>query len=210
MANFHTPRPIAIAKLPGVLNASLPRDVKVQRCEDAPLGFHARRCALSRTYRYRVIERPAPSPLLGRHALIVPPRLEVAAMAAAAAPLLGRHDFRAFQASGSETMTTERTLMRLDCHRTGDTIDIAAEADGFLYHMVRIIVSALLRVGAALSHRMPSPGRWPRDGVCPGQAPPRLAGFACSGYHMTRRPLPAGAVRALGASMGRALEVRTG
>ncbi len=173
VANFHTTRPIAIAKLPGVLNASLPQDIQVQRCEDAPLDFHARRCALSRTYRYRVIERLAPSPLLGRHALILPPRLDVAAMAAAAAPLLGRHDFRAFQASGSETMTTERTMMRLDCHRTSDTVDITAEADGFLYHMVRIIVSALLRVGRgalapeALSRALASGRRLPKSGPAP-------------------------------------------
>jgi tRNA pseudouridine38-40 synthase len=173
VANFRTTRPIAAEKLTGVLNAALPPDVKVQQCEEVSNGFHARRCARSRTYRYTVIERPSPSPLLGRHALIVPHRLDAPAMTAAAKPLLGRHDFRAFQAAGSETRTAERTLMRLDCRRTDNRIEITAEADSFLYHMVRIIVSALLAVGRgelppeALAGALASRQRLPRSTPAP-------------------------------------------
>ena len=147
VANFRTTRPVPMERLAGVLNAALPADVKVQACGEVGEEFHARRCARSRTYRYTVIERVAPSPLLGRFALIVPDALSVERMSQAARPLLGRHDFRAFQASGSETATTERTLMRLDCRRDGDCITITAEADSFLYRMVRLIVSGLLAVG---------------------------------------------------------------
>jgi len=173
VANFHTTRPVASERMTRVLNAALPSDLKVQQCEQVPEHFHARRCALSRTYRYTVIERPAPSPLLGRYALILHEPLDLSAMRAAAKPLLGRRDFRAFQASGSETKTTERTLMRLDCLRQAHTVEITAEADSFLYHMVRIIVAALLRVGRgvlppdALAAALASGDRLPKSGPAP-------------------------------------------
>jgi tRNA pseudouridine38-40 synthase len=148
VANFRTARPIGIDKLVDVLNGALPADVKVQSCEEVDASFHARRCARSRTYRYSIIERATPSPLRGRFALVIPTRLTVTAMKQAARPLIGRHDFRAFQASGSETVTTERTLLRLACERVGDSVEITAEADSFLYRMVRRMVAGLLRVGS--------------------------------------------------------------
>jgi tRNA pseudouridine38-40 synthase len=173
VANFHTTRTIPQHRIAAVLNAALPPDVKVQRCEGVPDEFHARRCARARTYRYTIVERPSPSPILGRYALVQPDRLDLAAMNAAAQPLLGRHDFRAFQASGSETKTTERTLLRLDCSRSRRTVEITAEADSFLYRMVRIIVAALLRVGRgalpprALAAALASGRRLPRAGPAP-------------------------------------------
>jgi tRNA pseudouridine38-40 synthase len=147
VANFGTTRPVPIERLAGVLNAALPSDVKVQRCEVVGESFHARRSARSRRYAYAVIERDCPSPLLGRFALISPMKLSDERMAEAAAGLVGRHDFRVFQAAGSETRTTERTLMRLECSRRGERITITAEADSFLYQMVRLMVGGLLAVG---------------------------------------------------------------
>jgi tRNA pseudouridine38-40 synthase len=173
VVNFHTTRPLAADRMARVLNAALPPDLKVQQCEEVPDHFHARRCACSRTYRYTVVGRPSPSPLLGRFALILPGPLDLSAMRAAAKPLLGRRDFRPFQASGSETKTTERTLMRLDCLQQGHTVEIIAEADSFLYHMVRIIVAALLRVGRgalapdALAAALASRQRLPKSGPAP-------------------------------------------
>jgi tRNA pseudouridine38-40 synthase len=147
VVNFRPTRPIGLDRLREVLNAALPDDVKVQQCEEVHDGFHARRCAQRRTYRYTIIERLAPSPIRGRFALVVADRLGLGQMQRAAAPLVGRHDFRAFQASGSETATTERTLFRLDCRRRADAVEITAEADSFLYNMVRNIAAALIRVG---------------------------------------------------------------
>jgi len=147
VVSFATSRPVPVERMAGVLNAGLPGDVKLQSCEEVERGFHARRSARSRTYRYAVVEREAPSPLLGRYALVTPGPLSVSGMTVAARPLVGRHDFRAFQASGSVTMTTERNLMRLECRREGERLWITAEADSFLYRMVRLVVAALLAVG---------------------------------------------------------------
>ncbi len=147
VANLRTTRPVPLARMVEVLNAALPADVKVQHCEEAAAEFHARRCAVSRTYQYTIIERDRPSPLLGRFALLLPGRLDEVLMAEAAAQLVGRRDFRAFQASGSETKTTERTLLRLHCERQDRRLTVTAEADSFLYQMVRNMVSALVAVG---------------------------------------------------------------
>jgi len=147
VANLRTTRPVPLARLPEVLNGALPPDVKVQSCAEVDGGFHARRAARSRTYRYTVIERAGPSPLLGRHALIAPPGLDADKMASVARRLVGKRDFRAFQGGGAETKSTVRELMRLECRREGEVITITAEADGFLYQMVRIMTAALLAVG---------------------------------------------------------------
>ena len=146
-ASFRTTRPIGLDRLATVLNAALPDDVKVQACEEVDETFHPRRCARSRIYRYTVVEREMPSPMVGRFALVLSGRLDVAAMSRATRPLLGRQDFAAYQATGSETVTTERTLMRLDCVRAEGRIEITAEADSFLYHMVRLLAAGLIRVG---------------------------------------------------------------
>jgi tRNA pseudouridine38-40 synthase len=146
VVNFCTTRPVSTEDLAEILNRALPEDVKVQRGEEVPASFHARRSARSRTYRYVIVERDAPSPVLGRFALILPERVNVAQMAKAASGLIGRHDFRAFQSAGSETRTTERTLLRLECRRERERVTITAEADSFLYRMVRLLVSLLLEV----------------------------------------------------------------
>lgn len=178
VVNFHTTRPVAMGNLVEMLNRALPEDVKVQRAEEVPERFHARRSALRRTYRYVIVERETPSPLLGRFALVLPERVKVERMAEAARGLVGRHDFRSFQAAGSETKTTERTLYRLECRRERERVTITAEADSFLYQMVRIMVSALLRVSrgemtgeelqAALAarNRLRLPAPAPACGLC--------------------------------------------
>ncbi len=93
-----------------------------------------------------IIERKTPSPLLGRFALLQPERVDLDLLAETAGRLLGRHDFRAFQGGGAETKTTERTLLRLDARRHGDRVTITAQAEAFLYQMVRRLVGALLAV----------------------------------------------------------------
>ena len=168
VVNFHTTRPIGVDRLERVLNAALPDDVKVRQPEEVDAGFHSRRCARARTYRYTVLERPTPSPILGRFALVLPGRLDLSDMEKAARPLLGRHDFRAFQASGSETATTHRTLLRLDCRRRDEYIEIAVEADSFLYQMVRNIAAALIQVG-----RGALPAEAPADALTKRQRLPK-------------------------------------
>lgn len=173
VVNFETTRPVPMERLLEVLNGALPRDVKAQSCEEVDLEFHARRAARSRTYRYTVIEREQPSPLLGRFALVTPPGLEVERMARLASRLVGERDFRAFQGGGADNENTVRRLIRLECERIGDRIIITAEANSFLYQMARLITGALLAVGRgqlAEEQVMEALERGRREGL-PGPAP---------------------------------------
>ena len=115
--------------------------------EDCPDGFDARRSARGKLYRYRICNRPVRSPLERRFAWEIFRPLDHEAMARAAAPLLGRHDFCAFRAADCEASTTVRELKRLEVRREESAVVVEVEATAFLKHMVRNIVGTLVEVG---------------------------------------------------------------
>lgn len=125
----------------------LPTDVRVRRITRAPAGFDARFAALRRHYRYRLTTAAhGADPLQARYITAWPRELDVAAMTAAAQPLLGLHDFAAF-CRHRPGATTIRELQRLDWHRDGDLVSADVSADAFCWSMVRSLVGALLAVG---------------------------------------------------------------
>ncbi len=133
------------------LNAELPEDMLVFSVARAPDDFHALRDAIRKRYRY-VIEDGRLRDLYARRYLWhIYQRLDIEAMQAAAAPLVGRHDFASYETSGSSRQTTTRTLFDLTVERQHadltERIVIEVEADGFLYNMVRNIVGTLVAVG---------------------------------------------------------------
>lgn len=132
------------------LNAHLPFDIRVlEVCEAAP-NFHAIDDAVRKRYRYVLHDGPVPDVFLRRYCWNTSRRLDVPAMQAAANVLLGKHDFAAFQSSGSKRATTVRTVFCLSVTRPEnqpDLIHVEVEADGFLYTMVRTIVGVLWQVG---------------------------------------------------------------
>ena len=141
------------------LAAVLPADVRVRAAGLAPDGFDARFSALWRRYSYRVCDDPARADPLRRHETLWSfRRLDLAAMNAAAASLVGEHDFAAF-CRPRPGATTIRTLRVLDWQRDGDGVAVATVvADAFCHNMVRALVGALLAVGEG---RRP-PG-WPAE-----------------------------------------------
>ncbi len=147
-ATFDTDRPIPVENLPGALNSALPVDMSVMSAEEVDQSFHPRRDAKGKQYCYRILNRALPSPFINRYAWHLREPLDVARMQAAAARLVGEHDFVAFCASGSTVQTTVRELRRVDVSREGETIEVRIEGNGFLYMMVRIIVGTLVEVGA--------------------------------------------------------------
>jgi len=153
-AHLTTHSRLPAGRFPGALNAHLPQDIRVLHAEDAPDGFHARFDAVSRTYRYEILNRPAPSALLRHRAYHVADPLDVEAMQRAFWPFAGRHDFAAYRRMGSPTRTTVCTVTAADCVRRGPRIRLTITADRFLRHMVRMIVGTLVRVGT---------GRLPED-----------------------------------------------
>lgn len=135
------------ASLLAAIRRYLPEDIGALSLEEAPPRFHARLSCREKTYVYRIWNSDEPNVFERRWMYAVPQTLDVEAMRRAAAFLTGEHDFAAFCANRRMKKTTVRTLRRVEITRMGGEIRIALTADGFLYHMVRILVGTLLEVG---------------------------------------------------------------
>lgn len=149
------------------LNAMLPPDVRVTAVEEAPLGFHARFSARSKTYCYAIRNAPLAGPFEWPYVWHVPAPLDLRTMQQAAAALVGTHDFAAFGSAGSGTKTTARTITRSEIRVTDAVAGLPGGPDrvlpttgeaagllvyevsgtGFLRHMVRAIVGTLVEIG---------------------------------------------------------------
>lgn len=150
VAGFPLERSIAPDALARALNARLPHAVRVMSAEEAPAEFNARFDVRTKTYRYRIWNKEAISPFERRYAWHLAGELDVDRMAAAARLVEGKHDFAAFQASGSSTKTTERVVISSHFERRrSDAPRIVYEisGEGFLRHMVRNIVGTLVEIG---------------------------------------------------------------
>lgn len=145
VANFRAALKFEEADLRRALNAVLPNDIRVLALEPAAEGFQARRSALGKTYRYRIVHARLISPFDFRFALHIPYPLDVRAMRRAA-PLFAREaDFSSFTANRDDDPVRRVALSRLE--KRGDELVYTVEADGFLRYMVRTIVGTLLEIG---------------------------------------------------------------
>jgi tRNA pseudouridine38-40 synthase len=133
-----------VAHAPEALNTLLPRDVAVVRAEAAEDGFHARFSAVSRSYRYVVLNRRERSALEARRALWWPRPLDDDALAAAASALLGEHDFRAFTPTDTQHDVFFRDVRAAVWERDDHHLHFVVTADSFLRHMVRTLVGTML------------------------------------------------------------------
>jgi tRNA pseudouridine38-40 synthase len=131
---------------PGALNALLPDQIAARACEAAPDGFDARHDARSRSYRYRVLARSAPSPFERDRALWWPRPVDRGALDACAAALVGRHDFTAFTPTQTKHAFFDRTVFDAGWEPEGDVLVFRIEADAFLRHMNRVLVATMLDV----------------------------------------------------------------
>ncbi len=139
------PRGGGLRELQRRLNAALPPDLAVRSLRVAGSGFDPRRDALWRVYRYRVLMNGASRPLERHRTLEIDDRLDVAAMQAAAARMVGERDFAAL---GSHARgRTVRHLAEVRVRRSGDLVEVSVKANAFLRRMVRSLVAVLLEVG---------------------------------------------------------------
>jgi tRNA pseudouridine38-40 synthase len=129
------------------LNSKLAEDVRVLSVSEANSDFHARHSAVGKIYVYRLRRGDVLHPHRGLVEALAGEPLDVAAMRAAAAGLVGRHDFAPFSITGSDPGATVRTLARLDIEEDGSLLVITAVGDGFLRGMVRRLVGTLRDAG---------------------------------------------------------------
>jgi tRNA pseudouridine38-40 synthase len=164
-----SPEPPLVA-LQRRLSGILPADVVVRRVLEAPDGFDARFSATWRRYTYRVADRPASvDPLTRSHVLAWSRSLSLDALAEAAVPLVGLHDFAAF-CKQREGATTVRTLLDLSWVRRPDgVLEATVRADAFCHSMVRALVGCLLAVGEGRR-----PVDWPASVLAAATRPPEV------------------------------------
>ena len=154
VAAFTLERTIAADALVRAVNVRLPESVRLLSAEPVDAAFHPRFDAKLKTYRYRIWNADVLSPFERKYAWHIIDRLDVDAMNAAAAIVVGTHDFAAFCGTGSDAATTIRTIvssslriedggLRIDC----GLVEYQISGEGFLRHMVRNIVGSLVEIG---------------------------------------------------------------
>ena len=130
------------------LNAHLPQEIRVMRCQWAGPEFHARFAAKGKRYIYRIWNGPVMPPLeMGRAWHVFRP-LNMAMLRQGTELLTGTHDFGGFAANrGVPCLDTVRTIRKIDLKgQPGGLITLTFEGDGFLYKMVRLLTGSLVRV----------------------------------------------------------------
>jgi tRNA pseudouridine38-40 synthase len=147
VVNFQFEGRIAPARLAKALNARLPDDVSALSAEVMPDDFHARYAARWRRYRYRYLERPARPALERGRCWHVGVPLDVEAMSAAAASLVGRHDWTSYCSASEPANARVREMRSAKVARRGDFVELELVAEGFLRGLVRSIAGALAEVG---------------------------------------------------------------
>ena len=147
VANFHLDTDQSPSQIMDYMNFYLPEDIAVISIEEVPERFHSRLNAKGKTYLYRVINSPVPHIFDRKYAWTVEEKLDVDAMRKAAAFLEGTHDYKAFTSLKKSKKSTVRTVERILIECVDDEIRFTFRGDGFLYHMVRIMMGTLIEVG---------------------------------------------------------------
>ncbi len=143
VASFRCDSPVDCRRAVRGVEGICGRELRVRRMEEAPEDFHARRAAMWREYRYRILEDP--SALLRDRAWRPHEVPALALLREASGAILGRHDFTSFASASSDQVDPRCAILRADwdCWEAG--IQLTIRADHFLYKMVRTLVGTLLR-----------------------------------------------------------------
>lgn len=149
----YLPCTIPVDRIPRAFNVHLPSDIAVKCARVVDCDFHARYGVLSKEYEYLIHNAHERDPFLDNRAWQIPQPIDGAALAnmqAAARAFVGKKDFSAFRAAGADTKEKDavRTVYDARVERIGDTVSFRVRADGFLYHMVRIMAGTLAAVAA--------------------------------------------------------------
>lgn len=147
VANFHCNSTTPCEEILKQLRMYLPEDIGIYSCKNVSPRFHARLNAKTKTYHYRVWNNNAPCVFERKYVYLYPETLDLGAMQTAASHFLGEHDFSAFCANKNIKKSTRRYIERFDIVQTANELVFKVTGNGFLHHMVRIMVGTLLEVG---------------------------------------------------------------
>ncbi len=148
VANFKTESIMSPQLFQMAINSILPKDIVIIKSHEVDIDFHSQFDSKSKTYLYRILNRPYPSALERHRAWFIPFPLNIENMKESSRVLLGEHDFRAFALSINSVNSTVRNVLKVRFKlKQKHIIEFEIEATGFLKRMVRLIVGTLIQVG---------------------------------------------------------------
>ena len=150
VANFHMDTEKTADEIMDYMNQYLPEDISVISCEEKPERFHARLNAKGKVYCYHIWNSKKKPVFRRKYVHEVPGELDMTAMRRAADALLGTHDYQSFTSTKRGKKSTVRTVDSIGIERAGEEIIFTFRGNGFLYHMVRIMMGTLIEVGLGI------------------------------------------------------------
>ena len=150
VANFHIETEKTATEIMDYMNLYLPEDISVIHCEEKPERFHARLNAKGKVYCYHIWNSHKKPVFRRKYVHQVPGELDMEAMKQAATALCGTHDFQSFTSTKRGKKSTVRRVDSIEIEREGEEIIFTFRGDGFLYHMVRIMMGTLIEVGIGI------------------------------------------------------------
>jgi len=131
------------------VNAHLPAEIRLIRCQPVSTDFHAQYSAVGKIYRYRIWNASVLHPLEIGRSWHVPYLLEFGLLRAICDQLTGTHDYASFAANrGKAAETTTRTIHKIQIRHQKELIILEFDGNGFLYKMVRMLTGAIVRVAS--------------------------------------------------------------
>jgi len=147
VANFKTETNLKLKELQNAFNAVLSEDILIRKIEEADMNFNARYDAKSKCYQYSIINTKFCSPFYKRFYAHISYPFNFGLMKKEAEILIGKNDFKTFQAQDKREKDSVREIYELSFGKKNDIITIQIVANGFLYKMVRSIVGTLIEIG---------------------------------------------------------------
>lgn len=147
VANFHCVSNMPADEILEKLRKYLPEDIGIYSCKNVSPRFHARLNAKTKTYCYRVWNSKQPCVFDRKYVYVCPECFNIDAMEDAAQHFVGEHDFSAFCANKNMKKSTVRYIESIVITKKEKELIFQVTGNGFLHHMVRIMVGTLLEVG---------------------------------------------------------------
>ncbi|MCT4660434.1 MAG: tRNA pseudouridine(38-40) synthase TruA [Tissierellales bacterium] len=147
IANFWTQKRINVSEIKRYLNRYLPEDISCVNVEEVEERFHSRYNAKKKRYRYTIQNDECINPFIRKYSWHIEEKLDLDIMKRASKLLEGKIDFSSFTNLKSKKKSKIRTIYKINILRNDSKIIIDFEGDGFLQHMVRILVGTLVELG---------------------------------------------------------------
>jgi len=146
VVSFEHPDVLDSVRITRSLNSLLGAEIAISSVVEAPSDFNARKSAVTRRYRYQVLNRSIADPFRRNVSWHVHQRLDAAAMNEAAQLFLGEQDFSAF-CRDDDGKSRKRYVLEAGWSTTEDLLVFEIEANAFCHQMVRSLVAMCVEVG---------------------------------------------------------------